>query len=159
MDHVSHTLRAADMSRYASAFASRATAQARLPLDFSGTSLRIVDRVVDGLRRGGDDPVAAAPILHELGAYVGEVLVRQARARWVDFDAATSELFRQPVGVRMPDGLAWNPLGKVVNRFELGPDESAYEFFLLLPGRARRPPLSRGAADDRRPRKVKHWTA
>ncbi|MEV6247175.1 hypothetical protein AB0M38_13350 [Streptomyces sp. NPDC051742] len=150
MDHVSRTLRAADMSRRASAFADRATMRARLPLDFSGTSLRIVDRVVDGLRQGADDSVAAAPILQELGAYVGEVLVRRARARWVDFDAMTSELLQQPVGVRMPDGRAWNPLGKVVNRFELGPDESAYEFFLMFPWRVQRSPLSQRTDDGRR---------
>ncbi|MFD3531258.1 hypothetical protein [Streptomyces sp. NPDC058664] len=139
MDRVSRTLRAADMSRYASTFASRTSVKARLPLDFSAASLRIVDRVVDGVRQRADDPVDVAPVLQELGAYVGEVLVRQARARWVDFDDMTSELFRQPVGVRTPDGRGWNPLGKVVNRFELGPDESAYELFLLVPRRPKRP--------------------
>lgn len=76
MDRVSRMLRAADMSRHASTFASRTTAKARLPLDFSAASLRIVDRVVDGLRQGADDPVNVAPVLQELGAYVGEVLVR-----------------------------------------------------------------------------------
>ncbi|MEU3743739.1 MULTISPECIES: hypothetical protein [Streptomyces] len=149
MDRVSRTLRAADMSRCASVFASRTTVRSRLPLDFSAASLRIVDRVVDGLRQGADDPVAVAPVLQELGAYVGEVIVRQARARWVDFDDMTSELFRQPVGVRTPDGQAWNPLGKVVNRFELGPDESAHELFLLVPRPPKPLPLSQGA-DGRR---------
>ncbi|WP_225799779.1 hypothetical protein [Streptomyces sp. NK15101] len=147
MDRVNRTLRAADMSRYASAFATRTAAKTRLPLDFSAVSLRIVDRVVDGLRRGAGDPGDVAPILQELGAYVGEVLVRQARARWVDFDDVTSELLGQPVGVRTYDGRAWNPLGKVVNRFELGPDESAYELFLLVPRRPKGLPLPRGTAD------------
>lgn len=150
MDRVSRTLRAADMSRYASAFASRAAVKTRLPLDFSAASLRIVDRVVDGLRQGAGDPADVAPILQELGSYVGEVFVRQARARWVDFDGMTSELLQQPVGVRTPDGRAWNPLGKVANRFELGPDESAYELFLLVPRRPKDLPLSRGTAAGRR---------
>ncbi|MER7110896.1 hypothetical protein, partial [Streptomyces sp. NPDC000229] len=57
-------------------------------------------------RLGGIAPDDVAPILQELGAYVGEVLVREARARWVDFDDMTSELFRQPVGVRTSDGQA-----------------------------------------------------
>ncbi|WP_370412615.1 hypothetical protein [Streptomyces fradiae] len=149
MDRANRVLRAADMSRYAAAFASRAIMEARLPLDFSAGSLRIVDRVVDGLRRGVDDPVAAARTLQDLGAYFGEVLVRRARARWVDFDDTASELFRQPVGVRTPDGRAWNPLGKVVNRFELGSGESAYELFLVVPRRPKRLPLS-GMADGRR---------
>ncbi|MER5207885.1 hypothetical protein [Streptomyces sp. NPDC002825] len=150
MDRVSRTLRAADMSRHASAFAARTTARARLPLDFSAASLRIVDRVVDGLRRGAGDPLDVTPILQELGAYVGEVLVRQARARWVDFDDVTSELFGQPVGVRTCDGRAWNPLGKVVNRFEAGPDESAYGLFLQVPRRPKDLPPAPGTADGRR---------
>ncbi|MFE2554725.1 hypothetical protein ACFXGT_01615 [Streptomyces sp. NPDC059352] len=150
MDRVSRTLRAADMSRYAFTFATRTTAKTRLPLDFSAVSLRIVDRVVDGLRQGAGDPADVAPILQELGAYVGEVLVRQARARWVDFDGMTSELLQQPVGVRTPDGRAWNPLGKVANRFELGPDESAYELFLQVPRRPKDLPPSQGTADSRR---------
>lgn len=150
MDRVSRMLRAADMSWYASTFATRTTAKTRLPLDFSAASLRIVDRVVDGLRQGAGDQVNVAPILQELGAYVGEVLVRQARARWVDFDGMTSELLQQPVGVRTPDGRAWNPLGKVVNRFELGPDESAFELFLLVPRSPKDLPLSQGTADSRR---------
>ncbi|MFF9847793.1 hypothetical protein [Streptomyces litmocidini] len=151
MDRVSRTLRAADMSGRASAFATRTTAKARLPLDFSAASLRIVDRVVDGLRRGAGDPAGAAPVLQELGAYVGEVLVRQARARWVDFDDMATELFGQPVGVRTPDGRGWNPLGKVVNRFELGPDESAYELFLLVPRLPKSLPPSRTAGGLRLP--------
>jgi hypothetical protein len=39
--------------------------------------------------------------------------------------------------VRMPDGRVWNPLGKVVNRFEVGREESLQTFYLLLHGRAR----------------------
>ncbi|WP_051874959.1 hypothetical protein [Streptomyces exfoliatus] len=78
------------------------------------------------------------------------MLVRQARFRWVDFDGMTSELLRLPVGVRTPDGRAWNPLGKVANRFELGSDESAYGLFLLVPRRPKDLPLPRGTADSLR---------
>ena len=77
--------------------------------------------------------------LSGLGAYVGEVLVRRAGAAWVDFDAEQRGYFGQPVGVRMPDGRVWNPLGKVLNRFQLGgPEESLQRFYLTLHGRGRR---------------------
>ncbi|MFJ8358894.1 hypothetical protein [Streptomyces sp. NPDC093984] len=47
--------------------------------------------------------------------------------------------FGQSVGVRMPDGRVWHPLGKVRNRFEVGgPEESLQTFRLTLHGRARR---------------------
>ncbi|MFJ7159460.1 hypothetical protein ACIQUQ_31545 [Streptomyces sp. NPDC101118] len=128
---------AADMSAYTAEFVRRLVLRSRLPLDYSVRSLRIVDRVVDGLRADDADRARMAAVLRGLGAYAGEVFVRQAGARWVDFDETTAALFQQSVGVRMPDGRAWNPLGKVVNRFELGPRESVSELFLLLHGRVR----------------------
>ncbi|MCF6525022.1 hypothetical protein [Streptomyces sp. JJ36] len=126
------------MRGHAAEFAERLVARSGLPLDFSAGSLRVVDRIVDGLRRGGTtDRGRAAGTLFGLGAYVGEVLVRRCGAVWIDLDPGQRELFGQPVGVRMPDGRVWNPLGKVVNRFTLGPEESAHTFFLTLHGRAR----------------------
>ncbi|MEV7792617.1 hypothetical protein [Streptomyces sp. NPDC087512] len=127
------------MRTCAAAFVGRATARDRLPLDYSPASLRIVDSLVDGVRRGGADGEGARGALLGLGAYVGEVLVRRAGAVWVDFDADQRAYFGQPVGVRMPDGRVWNPLGKVHNRLVAGaPEESLHTFYLTLHGRARR---------------------
>jgi len=130
---------AGDMRSHAAAFVARVTARNRLPLDYSVASLRVVDFLIDGLRKGGADRERAGETLFELGAYVGEVLVRRAGAVWADFDADQRAYFGQPVGIRMPDGRVWNPLGKVVNRFETGgPEESLQRFYLMLHGRARR---------------------
>ena len=129
---------AKEMRPHAAAFVSRVTARNRLPLDYSVASLRVVDFMVDGLRKGGSDRERVSGALLGLGAYVGEVLVRRAGAVWVDLDADQRAYFGQPVGVRMPDGRVWNPLGKVCNRFEAGgPEESLQTFWLKLHGRAR----------------------
>ncbi|WP_428952725.1 hypothetical protein [Streptomyces sp. cg35] len=128
--------RAAEMRRYAAGFVTRIASQ-RLPLDYSVASLRVVDFLIDGLRRGSSDRARADTVLTGLGAYVGEVLVRRAGAVWVDLDEAQRAYFGQSVGVRMPDGRVWNPLGKVVNRYEAGPEESLATFYLTLPGRSR----------------------
>ncbi|WP_461069243.1 hypothetical protein [Streptomyces pseudoechinosporeus] len=125
------------MRRCAAGFVTRVTARNRLPLDYSVASLRVVDFLVDGLRKGDVERERVAGTLFGLGAYVGEVLVRRAGAVWVDFDAEQRAYFGQPVGVRMPDGRVWNPLGKVANRFEMGREESLQTFYLLLHGRAR----------------------
>ncbi|MCX5127067.1 hypothetical protein [Streptomyces sp. NBC_00347] len=130
---------AAGMRPYVSEFVRRLTARHRLPLDYSVASLRIVDRVVDGLRRPGAERARVEYVLHGLGAYTGETFVRRAGARWVDLDPEQRRLFRQSAGVRMPDGRVWNPLGKVVNRFEHGPRESVQELYLQLHGRSHRP--------------------
>ncbi|MGW0629852.1 hypothetical protein [Streptomyces sp. NPDC002758] len=130
--------RAREMRSYVAAFVARVTARNRLPLDYSVASLRVVDFLVDGLRKGGTGRQGARKALFGLGTYVGEVLVRRAGAVWVDFDEDQRAYFGQPVGVRMPDGRVWNPLGKVANRFELGgPQESLLTFYLMLPGRSR----------------------
>jgi hypothetical protein len=130
---------AREMRSYTAEFVARVTARNRLPLDYSERSLRIVDFLIDGLRKGRADRERARETLFGLGAYVGEVLVRRAGAVWADLDADQRAYFGQPVGVRMPDGRIWNPLGKVLNRFELGgPEDSLQLFYLTLPGRARR---------------------
>ncbi|WP_307622096.1 hypothetical protein [Streptomyces sp. V3I7] len=127
------------MRSYAAAFVARVTARNRLPLDYSERSLRVVDFMIDGLRKGGADWELAHDILAGLGAYVGEVLVRRAGAVWVDFDADQRAYFGQVAGVRMPDGRVWNPLGKVRNRFEAGASEDSLQlFYLTLHGRPRR---------------------
>ncbi|WP_128433304.1 hypothetical protein [Streptomyces cyaneus] len=128
-----------EMGPYAATFVAGVTAGNRLPLDYSVASLRLVDFLIDGMRKGGADRERARETLRGLGAYVGEVLVRRAGAVWVDFDADQRAYFGQSVGVRMPDGRVWNPLGKVHNRFEAGgPGESLQTFYLTLHGRARR---------------------
>ncbi|MFF2199239.1 hypothetical protein [Streptomyces sp. NPDC058145] len=130
---------AEEMRACAAAFVTRVTARNRLPLDYSERSLRLVDFLIDGLRKGGADRERVHETLLGLGAYVGEVLVRRAGAVWVDFDAGQRAYFGQPAGVRMGDGRVWNPLGKVVNRFEAGgPEESLQTFYLTLHGRVRR---------------------
>ncbi|MEV0318103.1 hypothetical protein ACIBKX_07550 [Streptomyces sp. NPDC050658] len=128
--------KADEMRRHAAAFVERATRLNRLPLDYSVASLRVVDFIVDGLRKSDAGREEVSPQLFGLGAYCGEVLVRRAGAQWVDLDADQREYFRQPVGVRMPDGRVWNPLGKVVNRFEADHEESLRTFYLTLHGRA-----------------------
>ncbi|MEU7280198.1 hypothetical protein AB0A69_15640 [Streptomyces sp. NPDC045431] len=127
---------AQDVRAHVAGFVARLTARNRqLPLDYSVASLRLVDFMVDGLRRDRPERERVEAVLRGLGAYTGEVIVRRAGARWVDFDEHQRAYFGQPLGIRMPDGRVWNPLGKVVNRFEAGPEESVQRFYLMLHGR------------------------
>ncbi|MGW1926764.1 hypothetical protein ACWCQ0_48750 [Streptomyces massasporeus] len=143
MDRENLKLSAADMGRHAAEFVARATTRARLPLDYTAASLRVVDRLIDGLRQGGAGREDVAGPLIGIGAYVGEVLVREAGAVWIDIppEHLLRSVFTHPVGTRMPDGRVWNPLGRTVNRFEIGPQESLQTYFLTLHGR--RPPRTR----------------
>ncbi|MFD3516664.1 hypothetical protein [Streptomyces sp. NPDC058657] len=127
------------MRGIAEGFVGQVTVGHRLPLDFSVRSLRVVDFLLGELRTGGKDERALAPQLFGLGAYVGEVLVRNAGATWVDLDESQQKYFRQWVGVRMVDGMTRSPLSTVRNLFDDtdGSEESLEIYYLTLPGRAR----------------------
>ncbi|MFH8237385.1 hypothetical protein [Streptomyces sp. AC602_WCS936] len=75
---------------------------ARLRLDHSAQSLWRVDRVIDGIRREGTPYAAVEPVLRGLGAYAGEVIVREAGGEWW---ATGGDHW-----VRTPDGRLWDPI-------------------------------------------------
>ncbi|MFI5807898.1 hypothetical protein [Streptomyces sp. NPDC051561] len=126
------------MRRIALGYVEQVSAgQGRTPLDFSVRSLRIADLLVRELRADGAEQADVAPQLFGLGAYVGEVIVRNAGAAWVDLDSSQQKYFRQWVGVRMADGMTRSPLGTVSNRFGGGFEESLEIYYLTLPGRVR----------------------
>lgn len=75
---------------------------ARLRLDYSAESLWRVDRVIDGIRREGAPYAAVETALRGLGAYAGEVIVRQSGGEWW--------MTGGDHWVRTPDGRLWDPM-------------------------------------------------
>ncbi|MGW2615507.1 hypothetical protein [Streptomyces sp. NPDC001500] len=71
-------------------------------LDHSAQSLWRVDRLIEELRRAGAPLPDAEKLLRGLGAYAGEVIVRQTGAEW--WGAGGDHW------VRTPDGRLWEPL-------------------------------------------------
>jgi hypothetical protein len=93
-------------------------------LDFSPGSLEMVDSWIDSLREEGIDGEGAAETLFVLGCYLGEVMVRSLRGAWVA--TARSPLrgvSPWPMVVSLPDGSAWDAIGKAYKRLELGDSE------------------------------------
>lgn len=131
-------LRYPPLADYAARFAADTVVLVRgrigVQLDYSPGSLRLVDRSIEGLRREGRPVAELAETLVGFGAYVGEVMVRQAGARWVDFNPHERALFGHAFGVRTPDGQVWNPLGKAFKRYTNGPDHSLYTFYKGVAG-------------------------
>ncbi|MFI6039110.1 hypothetical protein ACIBBD_34225 [Streptomyces sp. NPDC051315] len=75
---------------------------ARLRLDYSAQSLWRVDRLIDDLRREDTPYAAVETTLRGLGAYAGEVIVRQTGAEWW---ATGGDHW-----IRTPDGRLWDPV-------------------------------------------------
>ena|SRR5689334_5403277 len=122
--------------RLAADIVAMAKEGAGIRLDYSPPSLALVDRIVDGIRRGHPATEVVAPVLMGVGAYAGEVLRRNAGAEWVDFDADQRAVFGQPFGIRTADGRVWNPLGKAAKRYDGGSGDSLRLFYLAVVGRA-----------------------
>jgi hypothetical protein len=99
-------------------------------LDFSPASLESLDSEIESLREEGLDGEAAAEVLFVFGCYLGEVLVRSLRGRWIPTGRSPlRDLSPWPMVVALPDGSAWDTIGKVYKRLELGDSEFLPAFF------------------------------
>lgn len=75
---------------------------ARVRLDYSARSLWRVDRMIEEIRREGTPWAAAERVLRGLGAYAGEVIIREGGGEWL---SSGGDLW-----VRTPDGRVWDPI-------------------------------------------------
>jgi hypothetical protein len=99
-------------------------------LDYSPESLESLDHEIDTLREDGLDGEEAAEALFVFGCYLGEVLVRNLGGSWVPTPrSALRDLSPWPMVVTLPDGWAWDTIGKVYKRLELGDAEFLPTFY------------------------------
>lgn len=99
----------------------------QVELDYSVQSLVLVDDLIDGFKSAHAPIEAVAATLFGFGAYLGEVMVRHAGMRWLDFDDDARARLGHTFGVVTPDGRLWNPLQGAFTRFEGG--GSLYDFY------------------------------
>jgi len=109
-------------------------------LDFSPESLELADSLVDSLREEGLDGEGAAERLFVMGCYLGEVMVRGLGGAWVSTPRSSLRgVSPWPMVVALPDGSAWDAIGKAYKRLELGDSEYLPAFFEAAAGGARGP--------------------
>ena len=101
-----------------------------LDLDYTPGSLESVDAQVDSLREEGLTGEDAAEALFVLGCYVGEVMARSLGGQWVaTARSPLAGISPWPMVVVLPGGSAWDAVGKVYKRLELGDSEYLPAFF------------------------------
>lgn len=100
------------------------------PLDYSPQSLESLDTEIESLREEGLDGEQLAEVLFVFGCYLGEVMVRHLEGRWVPTARSPlRDLSPWPMVVTLADGSAWDTIGKVYKRLELGDSEFLPSFF------------------------------
>lgn len=102
-----------------------------IELDYSVTSLEAVDRILARFHDQRLTPDQIGETVFAVGAYVGEVIVRTAKGRWVD------PLEPHPLGggwpmIELPSGTVVNPVGKAFRRVENEGDSIRYFYEVLV---------------------------
>jgi hypothetical protein len=109
-----------------------------IDLDFSPGSLEAVDMQVESLREEGLTGEGAAETLFVLGCYLGEVMSRALAGRWTaTARSRLAGISPWPMVVVLRDGSAWDPIGKVYKRLELGDSEYIPAYFAAAGAGAR----------------------
>lgn len=99
-------------------------------LDYSPASLQRVDEMVDKFRASGHSLPRAESALFALGCYVGEVMVRNAGARWCTREEVGAEKTCSfPILIQMSPTQTCNPIGKVYKRMSNGAEDSVVDLY------------------------------
>jgi hypothetical protein len=99
-------------------------------LDYTPGSLETADTEIDVLREEGNTGEDVAEALFVLGCYLGEVMVRGLGGRWVPTpQSPLKDISPWPMVVVLPGGSAWDAIGKVYKRLELGDSEYLPAFY------------------------------
>src|SRR5207244_3000070 len=99
-------------------------------LDYSPGSLETADAEIDALREEGNTGEDVAEALFVLGCYLGEVMVRALGGRWVTTpQSPLRDISPWPMVVILAGGSAWDAIGKVYKRLELGDSEYLPAYF------------------------------
>lgn len=102
-------------------------------LDFSAESLTWIDQTLGAFHDDGTQSGQIGETLFSLGAYLGEVMVRNnAGARWVDPPADVVALLGGWPMVSLPNGQLVNPIGKAFKRVDLGDTENIPYFYSIF---------------------------
>ena len=90
-------------------------------LPYTPESLLLVDAIVDKIKATGATEQQASGLLSGLGCYVGEVLVRHARASWRwTAEMSMTRSCRFPIVLVLPGLTGCDAIGKAFERFRDG---------------------------------------
>jgi len=103
-----------------------------IALDYSPESLAVIDRIIQSFRAEGSTESDVKETIFSFGCYAGEVLVRATQGRWCEskdvMSADLAEMFPFMV-VQLPNGKAWNPIGKAFKQLANGSEDSLEYFY------------------------------
>lgn len=106
-------------------------------LDYTPTSLEMIDGIVEGMRQSGLTFEQVGETLFVFGCYVGEVFVRHAGGVWRAEEETPMRGMSGFMVVQLAADHFCNPIGKVFKRLRDGETENLpYFYAVFAPGKA-----------------------
>ena len=125
----------ANAARFAADMVVSAREVSGVELDYSASSLRTVDSIIQDFRADGVTSDMVGETLFGFGCYVGEVFVRNRGGRWrLTAETPMRDFAGMPFVIELPDGEWCNPMDKVVKRLDNGPEDDLPYFYRLFAG-------------------------
>jgi hypothetical protein len=120
---------AAQMAQMAKNFVA-GLAEDGIELDYDASWANRLDEICDAYLASGPSPDGVRLMAIAMGAYLGELLVREGAGVWVSASTARTKAGQQEsVAVLLTSGLAAFPLTKVNKRLTVGSEHSLQQFF------------------------------
>ncbi len=102
-------------------------------LDYTETSLHLLDDIIQGMRADGLRKKDVGETLFTFGCYVGEVLVRHDKGEWCKAEEVSNKgLSIFPLIVMVRSNEAVDPIAQVFNRLEKGREYNLPKFYQAL---------------------------
>ena len=115
------------LKKYADIHVQSAQQTFGLTLDYSESSVALLDQMIDSGWKG-EQPENLAGVVGFFGAYLGEVVVRQLNGAWEE----NNEVFQVRIPLHNGDTGTASVFDKVKNRFLNGPSDSLVFFYQSL---------------------------
>ncbi len=95
-------------------------------LDYSVASLEAVDDILEGMRKEGLTIKNIYRVLFVAGCYVGEVIIRSKKLKWVKAEDSHYSDSRDvvPIVIEYADNSYTSPINKVIKRLEFGEEDN-----------------------------------
>jgi len=120
---------AAQMAQMANNFVA-GLAEDGIELDYAASWARHLDEICDAYLATGPSPNGVRLMAIAMGAYLGELLVREGAGVWARALTARTEAGQQEsVAVLLTSGLAAFPFTKVNKRLTVGSEHNLQQFF------------------------------
>ena len=123
-----------NVHQYAQQFVDFLEEARKIELDYSASSLPIVEAVLEGFHSNKEEVDINAVMIFGIGCYIGEVLVKKCGGKWLNARDINSpvRVNSMLIVIKLPSGLYIDPIAKAFRRSYYGNVDSIMDYYMEL---------------------------